>query len=105
MEKILDETRYSLGEGGGRIVREIDMHIQENGGSLPGWYVGITNDPKRRRSEHERDNDRTWKDWDAGSKEVAEEVENSFHEDGCQGKNNNSGGNEDSHFVYAFRVN
>lgn len=118
-EKIEEDVRISLG------ILDLRGHMEGFGKpvSYPKWYVGLTNDPEERKSQHIREgklkgNLSTWMAVDAESVEVARKVEkyftvkNYFHSDGypneglshpCQG--GPGGGDDDSRFVYAFKMN
>ena len=68
------------------------------------WTIGITNDPKRRRKEHEQDDKDTkhWHDWEADSVSVARDVERHFKNKGMDG---GLGGDPDDTkpvYVYIF---
>jgi len=78
---------------------EIEKIIQ---GNYPGWTIGITDDPERRKGEHEADGKdvRRWKDWEADSKGDAEYTETYFIGRGMQG--GEGGGTPETRFVYIF---
>lgn len=65
------------------------------------WTVGITNDPKRRKGEHESDGESVtyWRDWKADSEQIARDVEAHFLKKGCKG---GSGGGFNPTYVYVF---
>jgi len=61
------------------------------------WTIGITNDPQRRRAEH--DNPNNWYHWRADSETIARNVEEYFIKKGMQGA---TGGGEHPIYVYIF---
>jgi hypothetical protein len=66
----------------------IDAIVKKRGRKSHGvWTIGITNDPKRRKKEHENDGKdiTNWKDWLADSSKTAREVESYFVEKGMKG--------------------
>lgn len=68
------------------------------------WTIGITNDPERRRKEHEQDgkNTKYWHDWKADNVSVARDVERHFKNKGMDG---GLGGDPDDTkpvYVYIF---
>lgn len=68
------------------------------------WTIGITNDPERRRKEHEQDgkNTTSWREWEADTKSDAEEAERHGLDNGMKG---GTGGNVDGSktvYVYIF---
>lgn len=61
------------------------------------WTIGITDDPDRRRTEH--DNPKYWKHWRADTETIARNVEKYFVEKGMKGS---TGGGEHPNYVYIF---
>jgi hypothetical protein len=61
------------------------------------WTIGVTDDPDRRREEH--DNPAVWYQWDADSEQVARNVEAYFIDKGMKG---GSGGGGGADYVYIF---
>ena len=63
--------------------------------------VGITNDPERRKGEHESDGEsvKFWRHWKADSERIARDVEAQFLSKGCKG---GSGGGVNPTYVYVF---
>ncbi len=87
------------------IINEIDNHIKKEGSSYRNWYVGIASDPEKRLfSDHNVSKQNSW--WiymEAFTDDDARSVENFFLEQrGTQG--GPGGGDEKSHFVYAYRI-
>lgn len=82
------------------IKSDIKNFISKNGGSYSDWYVGITEDPKRRLEQHGAKD--AWIYRQAASDEVARRIEKYFVEvlgtDGAPG-----GGDEDAVYVYAYK--
>jgi hypothetical protein len=65
------------------------------------WTIGITDDPERRRAEHDAKGESTtyWKDWKADSETIARNVETLFLGRGMKG---GTGGGEHPTYVYVF---
>jgi len=88
---------------------EITKHIKKSMGSnnprFKNWYVGITNDIKRRRAEHnsKKIGIKYWKSFNAGSLKNANEVERYFSLKGTSNRPSPNGANEKSIFVYVFK--
>ena len=61
------------------------------------WTIGVTDDPDRRRREH--DDPEVWYHWDAGSEQVARDVEAYFLDKGMKGDTGGGGGAD---YVYIF---
>lgn len=69
----------------------------------PEWYIGITNDPEKRRAWHETEKGKKkvklWEDWQADSKDIASRVEKHFLDLGMDG---GEGGSESPTHVYIY---
>jgi len=76
------------------IKAEIEIHIK---GRYSAWTIGITDDPDRRRTEHE--NPKCWHHWCATTEEVARRIESYFIKKGCKG---DVGGGDNPNYVYIF---
>ncbi len=78
---------------------ELIAAIEKKRGSLKysAWTIGITNDPKRRRTEH--GNPSPWYSWKANSESIAREVETYFQDKGMKG---GGGGGDKPTYVYIF---
>jgi len=65
------------------------------------WTIGITDDPQRRRTEHEnnREDTKHWSDWKADTEAIARTVEQYFLDKGMKG---GTGGGEHPTYVYVF---
>lgn len=61
------------------------------------WTIGVTDDPARRRREH--DNPKVWHDWDADTEQAARNVEAYFIAKGMKG---DTGGGGTADYVYIF---
>jgi hypothetical protein len=85
------------------IKKEIKAHIAKEGSGYKNWYVGITNDVNRRlHKEHNVPEKNAWFiTRPANSVEEAREIEEYFHDLGCDGAG--GGGDEDSEIVYAYK--
>jgi len=80
------------------IMREIVYAIERCiGGKHSLWTVGITNDPSRRKDEHE--NPKDWHYWDAQTESIARNIEAYFLDKGCKG---GGGGGYSPSYVYIF---
>ena len=73
--------------------------IKQKVGSVPYsyWTIGITDDPERRKGEH--DNPRFWQHWKADGESIARNVEKYFLDGGMKG---GTGGGENPTYVYVF---
>lgn len=91
------------------IKSKITKHIRKSMGSsnprMNTWYVGITNNTKRRRAEHKVGELglRFWKTFDAETMENANDIESYFSEKGTINRPSKNGANKSSKFVYVFR--
>lgn len=65
------------------------------------WTIGITNDPERRKNEHENEGENVthWSHWRADSESIARKVEGHFLDKGMKG---GGGGGENPRYVYVF---
>jgi hypothetical protein len=65
------------------------------------WTIGITDDPERRKTEHDGrgENTKYWKDWKADTETIARNVEQHFLGKGMKG---GPGGGERPTYVYVF---
>ncbi len=65
------------------------------------WTIGITDDPDRRKSEHESDGENTkhWKQWRADTAAIARDVEKHLIDKGMKG---GPGGRGSPNYVYIF---
>lgn len=65
------------------------------------WTIGITDDPKRRRDEHEAEGETIayWSDWKADTETITRNVEAHFLDKGMKG---GTGGGEHPTYVYVF---
>jgi len=61
------------------------------------WTIGITDNPERRKREH--DNPQFWMEWKADSEAIARKVEKYFLDKGMKG---DTGGGEHPNWVYIF---
>lgn len=68
-------------------------------GNYKDWYIGITNDPERRRGEH--GDPPTWRVWNVGRKIYANEIEEYFTDRDMKG---GRGGSENPTHVYIYRL-
>ncbi|HDY67115.1 MAG TPA: hypothetical protein ENH85_04905 [Candidatus Scalindua sp.] len=85
-----------------QIIKEIDDHIRECGGSYSRWYIGITSDYRERLfNDHNVNKDRnSWIYRDCGSEAAARKVEQFFLRKGCDG--GTGGGDISTTYAYAY---
>ena len=76
---------------------EIIETIEESVSNYLAWTIGITDAPKRRKSEH--GNPRYWRYWKADTETIARNVEKYFLDKGMKG---GGGGGDHPTFVYMF---
>ena len=76
------------------IKTEIEGYIN---GTYSAWTIGVTDDPDRRKQEH--DNLQHWHHWNASTEDVARSIEDHFLDKGCKGA---GGGRGDADYVYIF---
>lgn len=92
------------------LVARINRYIKENSWTntpLSRWYVGITNDPSRRKSEHQAKFGLDIRDYAvfyAYSKKIASQVEDYFSKKGTSNAAGSRGANDDSRWVYVYRT-
>ena len=86
------------------IIDEISEHINTQGGDYSDWYIGITDDIRRRLfSKHNVPETNAWFIYRAAAdRAAAEMIENYFIDLGCIGCQ--GGGGEDSRIVYAYLI-
>ncbi len=92
-------------EKASNIIQEVDGYIKKGGRPYGDWYVGITDNPIRRLFlEHNVSRETgQWIYREAYSDTSAREVESFFLDyKGTQG--GPGGGDENSRFVYAYRI-
>lgn len=89
------------------LIRRIQDYIRDNGGIQAGygWYAGVTSDPERRLFQEHRVNrdDGPWIYGPADSDSGAREAEQHLLGMGCKG--GPGGGDTNSEYVYAYRIN
>ncbi len=76
------------------IIKEMEDIIR---GSYAAWTVGVTDDPARRRREH--NNPRWWYTWNTRNEDEARDIEGYFCGKGCQG---GDGGPGKVDYIYLF---
>ena len=84
------------------IIREIENRVNRSKEpKYSHWTVGITNDPERRKKEHEIENHDTkfWMNWKTDSETIARDVEKYFLNKEMKG---DTGGGERPTWVYIF---
>jgi len=90
-----------------KVKKEIDKHIDEYCffNEKDRWYSGITNDPKRRLAQHEKDKKVMYpKVWNVKSMEVAHELEKYCSHKGFKNTDNLAGAKPDSNYFYIFKT-
>ena len=85
-----------VGMSESQIVREIEHFAQRDYGN---WYIGVTDDPERRRVEH--NNPAIWHDWDAESQRTARAIERYFLARGMDG---GVGGGVNPRYIYIYKL-
>jgi len=97
-------TKEMIEEGNG-IIAEIKAHIKECGGSYSVWYVGITGDRNQRLfvDHNVKEKGGDWISYKASSSDLARAVEKYFI-DNCKTKGGPGGGDDDSVYVYAYKI-
>ena len=87
-----------------RIAGEILAHIHREGSGYNNWYVGITNDIRKRLfGDHNVSEKDSWYIYrTASSSEIARRVEKYFLNLGLDG--GDGGGDDTSRIVYAYRI-
>ncbi len=82
------------------IISEIEELVKsQSGGIYSKWMIGRTNDSEN--SKTKRGEPYSWRDWDANSKEDAENIESHFIDNGMR-QDSESYGSAD--FVYVFYI-
>lgn len=86
------------------IVTDFNNFLSKCGGRYRDYYVGITNDAKRRLfNEHNVDNENgLWIYREGKTDVIAREVEEYFLEKGCKG--GPGGGDYESNIVYCYKI-
>lgn len=90
---IIDKINYKVDHTG---IKD-KPHLTRNE-KYPYWYIGITNDPDRRRQEH-ADDGKNVKHWTQWAADDAREVETYFQVLGMKG---DTGGSKDPTHVYIY---
>jgi len=76
---------------------EIKSAIERVVNQYPTWTIGVTDNPTRRKSEH--DNPLVWRDWNADTETAARNIEKYFLDKGMKG---GGGGAGRADYVYIF---
>jgi len=77
--------------------QEIIEAIEGIVASYSAWTIGVTDDPERRKTEH--DSPKQWYHWRADTETIARDVEKHFLDKGMKG---GTGGGENLNYVYIF---
>jgi hypothetical protein len=91
------------------IIRKIEYHVFKNSTAWivwSNWYIGITNKPHRRKSQHIVDlkgKPFFWVEYNARSRDIAESIEKRFHDKGMRDARHAGGARNDSKFVYVYK--
>ena len=109
MEKVLDKKAKAEWHNRIRyaIIKQIKEHCSKTfpSSAMADWYIGITNNPRRRKWQHSRDRKiRKFRAWNAQTLINAHIVEQYY---GMNGKGMRGGGTRgnvasDSRYVYVF---
>ena len=92
------------------LVAKINRHIADNSWAntpLKRWYVGISNHPNRRKSEHQRVygmDIRNYTVFYAYTKRIASQVEDYFSKKGTSNAIGSRGATEESRWVYVYKL-
>lgn len=89
-------------------INRIEAYINKYGYGAYGWYIGITNDPKRRLKEHDAEST-PWIYQRTDSHVMARQVERHFLTAGPGHKSRHfsggpGGGDAASTFIYAYKI-
>jgi hypothetical protein len=87
-----------------QIKEDLKKHIDKEGSVFSNWYVGITDNCKRRLGEHSVPTGKGEAWWicrEAEDDETARKIEKYFIDLGCDG--GDGGGDDDSKIVYAYK--
>ena len=76
-----------------KIIDEIENKVN----TYPNWYIGITDNPQRRKGEH--DNPSSWHYWNADNENIARNVEKYFLDKLMKG---DVGGGNNPTYVYIY---
>jgi hypothetical protein len=88
-----------------KILDDILNYIRQNGGDFSQWYCGVAADPKDRlfTGHGVQEKGGLWiYSGDLGSDDAARRVEQHFLDLGCKG--GPGGGDQDSRYVYAYKI-
>ena len=87
--------------GTSQIIDDIEKLVAHRGQPYGSWVIGVTDNPARRKSEHEQADSNTswWHDWNPGTEQSARDVERHFLNKGMQG---GTGGSGRADYVYIF---
>ncbi len=76
---------------------EIIRAIEKIVSNYAAWTIGVTDDPIRRKIQH--NSPACWRDWEADTEEIARTVEKHFLDKGMKG---GGGGGDHHNYVYIF---
>ena len=76
---------------------EIIKTIEKIVSNYAAWTIGITDDPKRRKIQH--NSPACWREWEADTEAIARNVEKHFLDKGMKG---GGGGGDHPNYVYIF---
>jgi predicted GIY-YIG superfamily endonuclease len=92
-----------------KIIRQIEAYVKQKSTIIidyKRWYIGVTNNPSIRKSQHKSLNNEEpyfWKHWYCYSKENALTVEKYFHKKGMLNTSKQGGTAENSKYVYVYK--
>jgi len=88
-----------------QVIAEIEKYMRQFSGYYSDWYVGITEDPRKRLFEDHQVKEKgdLWIYQDCGSESNAREVEEYFLKKGCDG--GTGGGDYKTTYAYAYKKN
>lgn len=92
-----------------KIIKQIEAYVKQNSTiyvNYSRWYIGVTNNPEIRKSQHKSLNNEepyAWKHWYCYSKENALDIEKYFHQKGMLETDKTGGVADDSKYVYVYK--
>lgn len=92
-----------------KIIRQIEYWVKKNSTIsilYSNWYVGVTNSPPQRKSQHKSklgSEPCFWKEYNASTKEIALAIELLYHKKGMTESVKIGGVKPDSKFVYVYK--
>jgi hypothetical protein len=91
------------------IIRRIEYWVKKNSTffvEYSNWYIGITNKPHIRKSQHTTNIEGKpyfWQEYNARTRNIAEAIEKRFHDKGMKDARHVGGAKSDSKYVYVYK--